>query len=237
MTNETNFRNPRRLRRCARSLAFVGSLVLGSATVIQAQPARGLANQPVDARTRAELETAREAVWRAWFAGDSAALERLIPAALAAGSPLEWEDRAATLEGARRAGISGRRLVAIRFDSTTIDLRDDEIPEFSLRSRGKRRALRSHSTVTPALLPVEPEPCGALARNRDRRACPRARRAILAIDSRGRRPTDARNSQRLRSNRCRAAGQPSRHAMSAPRSMARAPKCLQTADASNASSS
>ena len=125
MTSRTTFWNSRRLSRCARSLAFVGSFVLGSATLIQAQPARGLANQPVDARTRAELETAREAVWRAWFAGDSAALERLIPGALAAGSPLEWEDRAATLEGSRRAGISGRRLVAIRFDSTTIDLRDD----------------------------------------------------------------------------------------------------------------
>ena len=120
MTSRTTFWNSRRLSRCARSLAFVGSFVLGSATLIQAQPARGLANQPVDARTRAELETAREAV-----AGDSAALERLIPGALAAGSPLEWEDRAATLEGSRRAGISGRRLVAIRFDSTTIDLRDD----------------------------------------------------------------------------------------------------------------
>ena len=77
----------------------------------------------VDAKTRAELEQARDAVWRSWFSGDLAALERLIPAALAAGSPQSWEDRAKTLSQSKQWAASGNRLVELRFDSTTITLR------------------------------------------------------------------------------------------------------------------
>ena len=98
-------------------------LVVGNVAAMRAQGSNGLAAQPVDAKTRVELEQAREGVWRAWFAGDVAALERLIPAGLAAGSPGGWEDRRTTLDGARRSAASGRRLVEIRFDSTMIRLR------------------------------------------------------------------------------------------------------------------
>jgi len=113
-----------RLARCASGIALVVSLFAINSSSTQAQANSGLVNQPVGAKTRKELETAREAVWRAWFAGDSAALERLIPKALAAGAAGEWEDRNATFEGSRKSAASGRRLVSIRFDSTTIDLRD-----------------------------------------------------------------------------------------------------------------
>ena len=70
--------------RCA---AFFASILVGAAVAVPAQTKVSVSGQVVDPRTRAELESAREAVWRAWFAGDSASLEKLIPAALAAGAP------------------------------------------------------------------------------------------------------------------------------------------------------
>ncbi|MDP9203936.1 MAG: hypothetical protein M3P12_00570 [Gemmatimonadota bacterium] len=76
---------------------------------MRAQTSTGLRSQVVDAKTRRELETAREAVWRAWFAGDSVALERLIPKVLAAGTAGQWEDRAMTLKPpwGKRTTVSG----------------------------------------------------------------------------------------------------------------------------------
>jgi hypothetical protein len=88
-------------------LALSGAKVLGQTT-------EGLVTQPVDASTRAELEKARETIWRAVYAGDSAQLQQLIPPALAAGSPWGWEERAAA---------SGQRLAELHFDSTSITLR------------------------------------------------------------------------------------------------------------------
>jgi len=129
MTNQSTFRFRGsfvgRLARYASRVTLVASLFAISSSSVKAQASSGLAGQRVDAKTRKELETAREAVWRAWFAGDSAALERLIPKVLAAGAAGQWEDRAATFEGSRKSAASGRRLVSIRFDSTTIDLRNE----------------------------------------------------------------------------------------------------------------
>jgi Domain of unknown function (DUF4440) len=106
-----------------RRMALVISLLAFNSAIVCAQAGTSLAVQRVDAKTRTELEKARETIWRAWFAGDSVALERLIPNALAAGSPWGWEERAATFASARRSAANGR-LAEIRFDSTTITLRD-----------------------------------------------------------------------------------------------------------------
>ena len=129
MTHETSLNSRRGTLRHVRCAAVVAVLLLCGAFAVPAQTTprttAGLSRQAIDTRTRAELESAREAVWRAWFAGDSASLERLIPAALAAGSPWMWEDRTATFQDARHSGASGRRLVDIHFDSTTITLYDD----------------------------------------------------------------------------------------------------------------
>jgi hypothetical protein len=97
-------------------LALSGAKVLGQTT-------EGLVTQPVDASTRAELEKARETIWRAVYAGDSAQLQQLIPPALAAGSPWGWEEGAATIADAQRAAASGQRLAELHFDSTSITLR------------------------------------------------------------------------------------------------------------------
>ena len=78
---------------------------------------------PVDEPTRRALIAARDAVWRAWFAGDTVALGRLSPSALAAGGRGGWETRDAAIASARSFAASGGRLVELRFDSTSIALR------------------------------------------------------------------------------------------------------------------
>lgn len=114
--------------------------------------AKGVAVQTIDAKTRAELEQAREAVWRAWFAGDVAALNRLIPGALAAGSPRSWEDRSQTITGARDFAKSGGRLVELHFDSTTIALHGNvavmhaRYVTVTADAKGKRETVRGRAT-------------------------------------------------------------------------------------------
>ena len=73
----------------------------------------------VDAETRATLEKARDVVWRAWFAGDTATLARVIPAALAAGGEQGWTDRARTIADSRDFARNGGKLLDLRFDSTS----------------------------------------------------------------------------------------------------------------------
>jgi hypothetical protein len=73
---------------------------------------------------RQRILTAREAVWKAWFANDRAALEKLIPEEVIAinnGSP-EWSDRAAVFDGAKRFAESGGKLVKLEFPKTEIQI-------------------------------------------------------------------------------------------------------------------
>ena len=76
----------------------------------------------VDADTRAALEKARDVVWRAWFAGDTATLARVIPAALAAGGDEGWTDRARTIADSREFAQNGGKLLDLTFDSTAFVL-------------------------------------------------------------------------------------------------------------------
>ena len=76
-----------------------------------------------DAKTRAELERARDIVWRAWFAGDTVTLDRVIAGALAAGGNIEgWADRRTAIAGSRDFAASGSKLLDLRFDRTAIEL-------------------------------------------------------------------------------------------------------------------
>ena len=70
------------------------------------------------------LLDAREAVWRAYFANDRAALEKLIPEetiAINAGDNT-WENRKAILDGAERFAKSGGKLVRLEFPKTEIQV-------------------------------------------------------------------------------------------------------------------
>jgi hypothetical protein len=68
------------------------------------------------------LLDAREAVWRAFFAGDRAALEKLLPEELLTLEPGggAWGNRAKVLEGSAQFAASGGKLVRLEFPKTEI---------------------------------------------------------------------------------------------------------------------
>jgi hypothetical protein len=71
---------------------------------------------------RAELMKAREAVWRAWFGGDEAALRTLLPPetiALAAG-PDGWSTRDAIIKSSLEFSRTGGTLVNLEFPRTDV---------------------------------------------------------------------------------------------------------------------
>lgn len=73
---------------------------------------------------REQILKAREAVWRAYFANDLAALEKLIPAeaiAIDEGSET-WADRTAILVGAKQFADSGAKLVKLEFPKTEMQV-------------------------------------------------------------------------------------------------------------------
>lgn len=75
-------------------------------------------------KERAELMTAREAVWRAWFAGDEAALTKLLPPELITidpGSPAFGTFKS-TLDGSRGFAAGGGKLTRLAFPSTEIQV-------------------------------------------------------------------------------------------------------------------
>jgi ketosteroid isomerase-like protein len=68
------------------------------------------------------LLEAREAVWRAYFAGDRAVLEKLLPTELVtldAGNS-EWGGRQAALDGSARFAAGGGKLIRLEFPKTEI---------------------------------------------------------------------------------------------------------------------
>jgi ketosteroid isomerase-like protein len=80
--------------------------------------------QPLRPSARAELLKAREAVWRAWFGGDEAALRTLLPAetiALAAG-PAGWTTRDAIIKASSEFAQNGGTLVKLDFPRTDIQV-------------------------------------------------------------------------------------------------------------------
>ena len=73
---------------------------------------------------RKKLLDAREAVWRAYFANDRAALEKLIPEETITieASDSNWGNRKAVLEGAERFAKSGGKLIKLEFPKTEIQV-------------------------------------------------------------------------------------------------------------------
>jgi ketosteroid isomerase-like protein len=80
--------------------------------------------QPLSDSFRQSLLAAREAVWRAFFANDRAALDKLIPEELITIEPFgnEFGNRAAVLTGAEHMAQSGSKLVRLEFPKTEIQL-------------------------------------------------------------------------------------------------------------------
>ncbi len=101
-------------------LAFSFAL---SACTTGAPPASSATFEFTDAR-RAELLTAREAVWRSWFANDTAQLARLLPANLLAIPPQGdgWQSLKEVLAESRGFAASGGKLVRLEFPRTEIQV-------------------------------------------------------------------------------------------------------------------
>jgi ketosteroid isomerase-like protein len=80
--------------------------------------------QPLADSFRKSLLDAREAVWRAFFANDRAALERLLPAELVTieASDNAFGHRAGVLAGAAQIAQSGAKLTRLEFPQTEIQL-------------------------------------------------------------------------------------------------------------------
>jgi ketosteroid isomerase-like protein len=73
---------------------------------------------------RKELLEAREKVWRAFFSGDRATLEKLLPAELVTLEPHPdpWGTRESTLESSANFHAAGGKLISIEFPKTEIQL-------------------------------------------------------------------------------------------------------------------
>jgi ketosteroid isomerase-like protein len=67
------------------------------------------------------LLEAREAVWRAYFAGDRATLEKLLPAELlTVDQGSDWGNRQSVMEGSARFAAGGGKLLRLEFPKTEI---------------------------------------------------------------------------------------------------------------------
>ncbi len=80
--------------------------------------------RPLPDQMKKSLLDAREAVWRAFFAGDRAALEKLIPEetiAIEAGEN-NWSNRQTILSGSDQFAKSGGKLIKLEFPKTEIQL-------------------------------------------------------------------------------------------------------------------
>jgi ketosteroid isomerase-like protein len=98
----------------------------GSDTALHAESLEQQLQAPraLPSQMKQRLLEAREAVWRAYFAGDRSKLEKLIPddaIAIEAGDNT-WSTRQTVLDGAERFAKSGGKLIKLEFPKTEIQL-------------------------------------------------------------------------------------------------------------------
>src|SRR5436853_862555 len=107
----------------------------------------------VPPQMRQQILNAREAVWRAWFNNDRAALEKLIPEeAVAINNGEEgWENRATILAGAQRFADSGAKLVRLEFPRTDIQVYGNTVILYTtylyeIEAQGKKQTSTGRGT-------------------------------------------------------------------------------------------
>jgi hypothetical protein len=107
----------------------------------------------LDETERATLLAAREAVWRAWFAGDVQSLERLVPPELItiASESETFGTHASTLEDSRRFAASGGWLTRLVFPRTEFQAYGSTVIlytsyEMEIVSNGRPRTERGVAT-------------------------------------------------------------------------------------------
>lgn len=102
---------------------------------------------------RQRILTAREAVWRAWFTNDRAALEKFIPdeaIAIDDGSA-DWSNRTAILAGAKSFADSGAKLVKLEFPKTELQVYGNTVIVYTtylyeIETSGQRTARSGRAT-------------------------------------------------------------------------------------------
>ena len=81
--------------------------------------------RPLGDQMKKRLLDAREAVWRAFFAGDRSTLEKLIPEetiTIEAGNSNTWSNRQTILDGSAEFAKSGGKLLKLEFPKTAIQV-------------------------------------------------------------------------------------------------------------------
>ena len=129
----------------------IGFIALAPATLAAQQQARPNAaattkSDAIDDATRTAVLAARDAIWRAWFAHDTAGLRTLLPRSTTAGSGQGWQSRDEILAESRQSVSSGRKLVGLKFDDTRIHKNGNVAVVFSnytleLEGQGRRNTV------------------------------------------------------------------------------------------------
>lgn len=110
---------------------------------------------PVRAQSSDDLLQTREAVWRAWFAGDIPSLERLVPSdTIVIGSgDQDFQSQADVIADSKKFHDDGGKLIRLEFPATKIQRFGDVAILYSrylyvIESGGKREVHVGHSTET-----------------------------------------------------------------------------------------
>jgi ketosteroid isomerase-like protein len=107
----------------------------------------------VSPQAHQQILDAREAVWKAYFSNDRAALEKLIPdetIAIDEGSEA-WSNRASILAGAQKFADSGAKLVSLEFPKTEMQVYGNTIILYTtylyeIEANGKRSTSHGRGT-------------------------------------------------------------------------------------------
>ena len=93
----------------------VAFAVLGLATL-------GAINSAAQKQDDAELLHARETVWRAWFAGDTNALKKLVPpeTIVISGGEEQWKHQSDVLRSSAEFHTKGGKLIQLEFPRTVV---------------------------------------------------------------------------------------------------------------------
>ncbi len=105
-----------------RLLSIAMALFTVSATLTVPVLASSSTDTASTATAQKDLLAVREAVWRAWFADDTKALEKLVPAdtiAISSGEQ-KWQNQAEIFQGAAQFHATGGKLIRLEFPRTEI---------------------------------------------------------------------------------------------------------------------
>jgi hypothetical protein len=107
--------------------------------------------QPLNDMARKSLLTAREAVWRAWYAGDTAALKELLPPELVTMESSGWGERDGIIAASELFAKNGGRLTRLEFPRTEIQAYGNTVIiytsyELDVVEGGKTRMERGKAT-------------------------------------------------------------------------------------------